>query len=411
MDGNRFSADRKWMTWGLGVLVALASISLLAASPAPAAPGQGSAELRLAQHTKGRTLSGQGVKLLAGIPAQQTGNVLTLPISSVETGAAAAATSDGWLRFRHGKKSVVLSALRFDLATGTLNGKLGGEDVAVFRLGAPAQVNAAAGSVSLNGGALRLTAGAATTLKQQLGLERVLARKGVGTLWLSAQANITKPAALNPTPNPPTPAPPAPKPPAPSRVAIPVDSGDLDWGVLASWRKYVLGNFPPGSAGTITPADGATANGNLAEPSGYFDFPDVAGSSFEKGLNGATDKLVLQTEGSVTFAKPAHCIIEVKLADLEVTLDGPDSAVVLDSDYDIDTPPGCDDQPAVSTDDVTFATLDLSGVSPVYTNDGKTVTWTAIPATLTAEGSAAFGLPNYKAGQALDPVTVTVELG
>jgi Htaa len=407
MDGNRFSADRKWMTWGLCALAALACISLLAASPAPAAPGQGSAELRLAQHTKGRALSGQGVKLLAGTPAQQAGSVLTLPISSVETGAAAAATSDGWLRFKHGKKSVALSALRFDLAAGTLNGKLGDADVAVFRLGAPAQVNAAAGSVSLQGGALRLTARAATTLKQQLGLERVLARKGVGTLWLSAQANVAKPAA----PAPPTPTPPAPKPLEPSRVAIPVESGELGWGVLASWRKYVLGNFPPGSAGTITPADGATANGNLAEPSGYFGFPDVAGSSFEKGLNGATDKLVLQTEGSVTFAKPAHCIMEVKLADLVVILDGASSSVVLDSDYDIDTPPGCDDQPAVSSDDVTFATLDLSGVTAAYSEDEKTVTWTAIPATLTAEGSAAFGLPNYKAGQALDPVTVTVELG
>ena len=409
MDGNRVLEDRMWLAWGLAIGALVCAWLVAAPSLASAATGHGSAEVRLAQHAKGRTLSGQGVKLVAGIPAQQTGNVLTLPIALVETGAAAAATSDGWLRFQRGKKSVALSALRFDIAAGTLNGKLGDEDVAVFRLGAPAQVNAAAGSISLEGGALRLTADAATALKQRLGLERSLARKGVGVLWLSAQANVSKPAAPNPTP--PTPAPPAPKPPAPSRVAIPVDSGELGWGVLASWRKYVLGNFPPGSAGTITPADGATANGALAEPSGYFGFPDVAGSSFEKGLDGASDKLVLRTEGSVTFAKPAHCIMEVKLADLVVTLDGADSAIVLDSDYDIDTPPACDDQPAVSTDDVTFATLDLSGVSPVYTDDGKTVTWTAIPATLTAEGSAAFGLPNYKAGQALDPVTVTVGLG
>jgi len=410
MDGNRVFEDRKWLAWSLAIS-ALACVWLVAAPSALAAPGHGSAEVHLAQHTKGRTLSGQGVKLVAGIPAQQAGSVLILPISSVETVAAAAATSDGWLRFKRGKKSVALSALRFDLAAGTLNGKLGDEDVAVFRLGAPAQVNAGAGSVSLQGGALRLTNAAATALKQRLGLERTLARKGVGTLWLSAQASVSKPATPNPTP--PTPTPPTPKPPEPSRVAIPVDSGELGWGVLASWRKYVLGNFPPGATGTITPADGATANGSLSEPSGYLGFPDVAGSSFEKGLNGATDKLVLQTEGSVTFAKPAHCIVEVKLADLEVTLDGSDSAIVLDSDYDIDAPAsgGCDPVPPVSTDDVTFATLDLSGVSPVYTNDGKTVTWAAIPATLTAEGSTAFGLPNYKEGTALDPVTVTVDLG
>jgi hypothetical protein len=148
----------------------------------------------------------------------------------------------------------------------------------------------------------------------------------------------------------------------------------------------------------------------LSEPSGYFGFPEAGGSSFERGLNGAADKLVLETEGSVTFAKPAHCIMEVEVADLVVTLDGASSSIELDSVYDIDTPPGCTDEPAVPTSDVTFARLDLSGVTPAYSNGGKTVTWSAIPATLTAEGSAAFGLPNYKAGQVLDPVTVTVGL-
>lgn len=386
----------------LGWLLALTmAAGLLLTAPAWAASGQGSAQLRLSQQSKGRTLSAQGVKVIAGSPAQQEGSVLSLPISTVETGAAAAATSDGWLRFKRGKRAVVLSGLRFDLAADTLNGKLGGEEISVFRLGGPAQVNAVAGTVSLSGGKLRLTAEAAGALKQRLGLERALLRKGVGTVWLSAQ--------VNPTPK--TTTPPAPTPPAPSRVSYPVVSGETDWGVLASWRKYILGNVPPGSAGTITTADGASANGTLSEPSGYFGFPEAGGSSFERGFNGATDRLVLETEGSVTFAKPAHCIMEVELADLVVTLDGASSSIVLDSVYDIDTPPTCTDQPAVPTEDVEFATLDPSGVTPAYSPDGKTVTWSAIPATLTAEGSAAFGLPNYKEGQALDPVTVTVEIG
>jgi hypothetical protein len=386
-----------------GLLLALATVAglLLAAAPAGAASNQGSADIRFAQHAKGRTLSGQGVKVVAGSPAQQTGNVLSLPINSLELGAAASASSDGWLRFKRGKRGVVLSGLRFDLGTGTLSGKLGGKEIVVFRLGAPAQVDAAAGSVSLAGGKLRLTAEAAGALKQRLGLERALLRKGVGTLWLSAQ---TAPPSKS-TPNPPSP-------PAPSRVSVPVASGELGWGVLASWRKYVLGNFPPGSAGTITTAGGATENGTLSEPSGYFGFPMATGSTatFERGLNGATDRLVLETEGSVTFAKPAHCIMEVELADLVVTLDGASSSIVLDSVYDIDTPPGCTDQPAVPSSDVNFASLDLSGVGPLYSDGGKTVTWGGIPATLTAEGAAAFGLPNYKEGQELDPVTITVGL-
>ena len=394
MDRIRLVEVRTRMSWLLA-LVAVASLSV--AASAEAAAGQGTADVRLAQHGKGRTLSGQGVKVVAGAPALKSGNVLSLPISTVETGSPAAAGSDGWLRFKRGKRGVVLSSLRFDLTAGTLNGKLGGEDVAVFQLGAPAQVDPATGKVALSGANLRLTAEAATTLKQKLGLERSLVRKGVGVLWLAAQANIA------PKPQPVTP-------PAPTRVAIPVDSGEIGWGVLASWRSYVL-NVPP--AGTITTADGATANGSLAAPSGYVGFPMASGgdASFEQGLHGATDRLVLQTEGSVKFAKPGHCIVEVKLADLLVTLDGADSSIVLDSVYDIDTPPTCTDNPAVPSDDVEFASLDLSGIAPLYSDGGKAVTWSGIPATLTAEGSTAFGLGQYEEGHQLDPVTVTVGLG
>jgi hypothetical protein len=395
MDGNRLE-DRKRQAWGLAA-GALACIWLIAAPSEQAAAAHGSAEVRFAQHAKGRTLSGQGVKVLAGSPAQQAGSAVTLPISTVESGATAV-TSDGSLRFKRGKRGVVLSALRFDLAAGTLSGRLGERDIAVFRLGAPAQIDAAAGRALLSGGKLRLTAKAASVLKQRLGLKRGLVRKGVGVLWLSAQTTPGNPAPVSPDK------------PKPTRVAYPVVSGQADWGVLASWRKYILGNFPPGSAGTITTADGATEHGTLSEPSGYIGFPDTGASTFERGFDGATDRLVLQTAGSVTFAKPMHCIMEVELADLVVTLDGASSSIALDSVYDIDSPPGCTDQPAVPSSDVTFASLDLSGVTPVYSPDGKTVTWSAIPATLTAEGSAAFGLPQYEEGQALDPLTVTVGL-
>jgi hypothetical protein len=394
MDRIRLVEVRMRMSWVVA-LVAVASLSV--AASAQAAAGQGTADIRFAQHSKGRTLSGQGVKVIAGAPALKNGKILSLPISTVEAGAPAAAGSDGWLRFKRGKRGVVFTSLRFDLTAGTLNGSLGGESIAVFRLGAPAQVDPATGRVALSGGNLRLTAEAAGALKQQLGLERALARKGVGILWLSAQASIApKPQPLSP--------------PAPTRVAVPVESGEIGWGVLASWRNYVL-NVPP--AGTITTADGATANGSLSAPTGYIGFPRATGgtATFEQGLHGATDGLVLQTEGSVKFAKPGHCIVEVKLADLLVTLDGADSSIVLDSVYDIDTPPTCADQPAVPTDDVDFASLDPSGVAPVYSDGGKTVTWTGIPATLTAEGSTAFGLSGqYEPGQALDPVTVTVGL-
>jgi hypothetical protein len=386
MDGNRVNEGRNWLGWGIAA--AFACVWLAVAPSALALPGHGSAEIRFAQHDKGRTLSGQGVQVIAAAPAGTNGEFLSLPISTVEPQGAGSATSDGSLRFKRGKRNVLLSGLRFDFSAGTLVGTLGGKEIPVFSLGVAAAVNSTAGSVSLVGGKLRLTAEAATALKQKLGLERALRRDGVGMIWLSGQAN-------------------------PTRTAVPVASGALNWGVLASWRKYVLGFQGPGSTGTITTADGATANGTLSEPSGYFGFPGGAGSTFERGLYGASDKLVLRTQGSVTFAKPGHCIIEVKLADLIVTLDGASSSLALDSVYDIDKVEGmsCGPVPAVATNDVTFASLNLSGVAPISSADGKTITWSAIPATLTAAGAAAFGLSNqYKEGQALDPVTVTVGL-
>lgn len=385
MDRKRLN-QRGTIASGIAI-AALACIWLMTASSAWAVSGHGSAELKLAQHDKGRSLSGQGVSILAGAPAQKSGSLLSLPIASLELGAAPSAASDGWIRFKRGKRAVVLNGVRLDLAAGTLNGKLDGEELAVFRLGAAANVNAHTGTASLAAGSLRLTSAAATALREKLGLERALLRNGIGMVWLSAQAN-------------------------PTRVAKPVVSGEAGWGALASWRKYVLGNQGPGSVGTITTADGVSAHGTLSETGAYFGFP-AAGGSFERGLYGASDKLVLRTQGSVTFAKPGHCIVEVNLADLVVTLDGSSSSLALDSVYDIGTfnGMGCTPQPAVATPDVAFAALNLSGISPTYSADGKTVTWSAIPATLTAAGSVAFGLPQYKAGQELDPVTVTVGIG
>lgn len=165
--------------------------------------------------------------------------------------------------------------------------------------------------------------------------------------------------------------------------------------------------------GTIGTEGGATANGTLSTASAFFAFP-AAGGSFEKGLYGAADKLTLKTQGSVKFEKPMHCIVEVKLGGIEVSIDGANSSLTLDSSYDIDTPNkvthACEPNPPVITGDVKFATLDLAGIAPTYSANGKTVTWTAIPAELTAAGANAFGA-GYPQGQPLDPVTITAAIG
>jgi Htaa len=386
MDSNATTKSRTGRV--LAALVALAGAAALIAVPASAAPGQGTATLVLAKHDEGRTLSGQGVKVIAGPPATKPATTLALPIVDVDPGAKASATANGWLRFKRGKKSVRLGKLRFDLATKTLSGKLGKENIDAFELGATASVDSATGAVSFEDAKLRLTPEAATALREKLGLERALRRDGVGMAWLAAKANPAHAAAQT------------------------VSSGVANWGVLASWRTYVLGSFGPGSVGTIATADGATASGALTDPATIFGFPAASGT-FEKGLYGASDKLALKAKGNVTFAKPGHCIMEMKFADLELTINGTNSSIALDSSYDIDTPAGrsCTPQPPVATPDVAFASLDLSGVTPTYSADGKAITWTAIPASLTAAGSAAFLGGKYKEGQALDPVTITVGIG
>jgi Htaa len=372
-------------------LLALGGAAAVAASlaaPAGAAKGQGEAVLIAADHSKGRTLSGQGVKLIAAAGAAEQGGKLNLPITALDPTAQPSATSPASLTFKRGKKALTLTDIRFDLTAGTIRGTLAGVETPVFWLGAPPAIDSAAGRISLSAGKLRLTAESATALQERLGLPRALVRKNVGMIWLAAQASPAHAAAQ------------------------PVISGSAGWGVLASWRKYVLGSFGPGSVGTITTEGGASATGDLAEASSFFGFPATSGS-FEKGLYGASDKLTLSTQGSVRFAKPGHCITEVSLAGIELRIGGAGSSLTLDAGYDVEKVEGkaCGDQPAVPATRVTFATLDLSGIAPSYSPDGKAVAWTAVPASLTAAGSAAFVGGKYPAGQALDPITISVGLG
>jgi hypothetical protein len=386
-------------------LVALAATAGALAIPASAASGQGTAAIVLAQHDKGRTLSGQGVKVLPGLPASKDGHTLTLPIAAVDAGANPTATGEGSLSFKRGKRSVDLTGLSFDLGAGTLSGKLGDEEIDVFKLGAAASVDAAAGSVALQEGKLRLTREAAKALKSALKLGRTPATRGVGMVWLVARATPASSPAAQAAERPAAPEKPGHE--APKAVL----AGNTEWGLLASWRAYILGEFGPGSVGTIATGGGATASGALTSPATVFGFPAATGS-YEKGTGGASDNLTLEAEGNVVFTKLGHCIIELKAGDLEVVLDGADSSIVLDSVYDVGTPEGmsCGDLPAVPTANVTFADLDLSGVTPSYSDGGRTITWAAIPASLTAAGSTAFVGGQYPAGQPLDPITITAEI-
>jgi len=383
---NLHETTKRRIGKGAPALAALA-VAAVAAAPASAAVGQGSATLTLSQQAKGKSLNAQGVKVAALAPATKSGKTFTLPVWNVDVGTDPGADTRGGLKLTANGKTVKLTALRLGLGGATLTGKLGGKALTIFRFDGTPAVNAVTGAASLPDSKLTLTGAAAKTLREKLGLESLPAKWGAGHTTLEAKADPIREAAKA------------------------VVSGSTGWGVLATWRKYILGNFGPGSVGTITTADGAGSTGVLSETASFFSFPAASGS-LEKGLYGAGDKLALKTSGSVKFAKPGHCIVEVRLSGLEVTIDGPNSSIALDSIYDIDTPAGmtCTDVPAVPTTDVNFAALDVSAVTPMWSADGKTVTWAAIPAKLTAAGAKAFGA-GYAEGQVLDPVTITVGVG
>jgi hypothetical protein len=365
MDWKRID-ERSAIAWGV-TLGALACIWLLAASPASAATGLGSAELKLAQHDKGRTLSGQGGKLVAG----------ALPIAELDVAKATAATS-GALSFRRGSREITLAGIQFDFAAGTLNGLLGGQRVPVFKLGS-AQLDPTTGSIRLNEAVLRFTPEAAKVVRNGLDLPRALRHNGVGMLWLSAEETRTAPK------------------PKPAPVTRAVVSGAIDWGFKATWRGYVLS--PP--AGSQEVLDGATATGPLTSPATTFGFPGTGGS-FTGVLGGAVDALALSSEGAVKWAKPGHGINEVRFSDLEIEIGSGGSWLIGDVKTEIGPP--------AESDDVRIAELETAAVTPQWSAGDSTVTLPAVPATLTAAGAASFS-GFYEAGAELDPVTVTADLG
>lgn len=166
-----------------------------------------------------------------------------------------------------------------------------------------------------------------------------------------------------------------------------VASGWADWGVRDSFRSYITG---PIANGSITPADGATTNAD-----GTFTFPHATGTSETDGVDAAF-------AGSVHFSGHEGAL-EMTISDLRIVLDADSGVLQADvesTSFDTGEP--------TSFPDVTFATLDLSGIEPA--EDADVFTWTDIPATLTPDGSEAFA-EFYPAGTELDPLDVTLAFG
>ncbi len=170
-------------------------------------------------------------------------------------------------------------------------------------------------------------------------------------------------------------------------VAQTVSGATLSWGLKESFRTYITGGIANGtiSGSGVAVSDsgfrwsGGSGSYNPAETRGVVSF---AGSVHFTGHDGALDLTVANPRVRITSPSSAVLVVDVH----SKALSGPD----------------------VDAKGVTFATLALSSGSA--RTSGGTVSFSSVPATLTASGATAFA-GFYSAGEVLDPVTVTLPLG
>ncbi|MFE4537740.1 HtaA domain-containing protein [Streptomyces scopuliridis] len=168
--------------------------------------------------------------------------------------------------------------------------------------------------------------------------------------------------------------------------------GNLDWGVKESFRSYVVG---PIAQGKVELTDGATKSGAAAYrfPKGTGDF-DATARTLSVSFGGTVRFLGHQEAGEY--------VLDLRLSGLQVVVkDGKGTLVADVSSKDRET------GKVSAYQDLTFATLDVPAAGPVA-KDGV-VTLNAVPATLTADGTRAFG-GMYPEGTELDTLTLAVAL-
>ncbi len=173
------------------------------------------------------------------------------------------------------------------------------------------------------------------------------------------------------------------KPAAEAPQTIKLESGTLDWGIRESFRS-MIGRF-----GTATLADGATKNED-----GTYKFPLEQGE-YDLGTHSVTTGF----KGSVHY-EAHNGVLDIKLSDFKVQTTGESGKITVDA---LIKSTG---KPTVTHDDLTMATLDLTGVAP--SNGAAGMKFADIPAAFTKEGAAVFGTA-YKEGDVIDPATLTVK--
>ncbi|MFD4692619.1 HtaA domain-containing protein [Streptomyces sp. NPDC058463] len=167
--------------------------------------------------------------------------------------------------------------------------------------------------------------------------------------------------------------------------------GTLDWGVKKSFRTYVTG---PIAKGSIETTGGATASGD-----GYR-FPDATGR-----FDAEEQTLEAAFEGTVRFLGHKEgdaYTLDLSLTGLEVQVRGAAGTLIADV-----TTKDRETKKVTTYTGLAVADLKLPA-GELAAKDGV-VTLSGVPATLTADGTRAFG-GMYPKGEQLDALTLAVAL-
>ncbi|MFF4897203.1 HtaA domain-containing protein [Streptomyces sp. NPDC001068] len=172
-----------------------------------------------------------------------------------------------------------------------------------------------------------------------------------------------------------------------------VQGGRLDWGVRSSFQSYVTGPTAKGSY-SLTGGTGTVGGSQFRFPSATGSYDDGTGAftaSFAGGVH-----FVGHRESDGTYQ------LDLTLSRPTVRISGSSGTLYLDV---VSKEKGTG---AVTTSSqVPFASLALGGID--MRGGGTAVVLRNVPATLTAQGAAAFA-GYYTAGTALDPVSLAADV-
>lgn len=300
---------------------------------APAAPGSGGVSLTVS----GGVLAGTGVEALAIVPATKRGKRIKLPIQTIVVRRSANVVLRGGLRFKAGKRSLKLRAMRLKLSAGrvSISAKTGKRRVTIFATGLPkgkAKLDRSKTTARLSGARLALTREAARLLRNKLAVDDVTAGK-LGKLGVDAKLRSgSGGGGGNGGGGGPKSGPISNVPPVMSRPASAVDASgvSITWYPRDSWVRYVDSGI--GANDGFFVANGATKGPPMVTGdhpcsddsypgSGQFDYEYHFTAKPTSWYDPVSGTAALYGQGDVRFRWAEHGI-DLTVSDPEIEING-----------------------------------------------------------------------------------------